>query len=58
MFLQAIDIAVQVAAKIRTRKQAAVQQRGVIEFVLQYAIAFLEQCRQHAEVGHVTGRKQ
>ena len=51
-------VSVPITTEIGTAGQATVEQRGVVQFVLQNTIPVAEQCCQYADVGHVAGREQ
>ncbi|MNI42459.1 hypothetical protein D3C73_967560 [compost metagenome] len=55
---QADCIVVQVTVEAGTTEQTAIEQRSMVEAVLQHRIALPHQRRDGPEVGHVAGRKQ
>ncbi|BCQ65344.1 hypothetical protein PBOI14_70940 [Pseudomonas sp. Boi14] len=55
---QAVRIVVQIAVEARTGKQPRIEQRRVVETILQHRIALPHQRRHRPQVGHVAGGKQ
>jgi hypothetical protein len=49
---------VQVTGKSRAGEQARIEQRGVVEAILQHAVALPNQCGDDGQVGHVASGKQ